>query len=79
MEAILYKATAIIIHTIFDMTLMIILSSTAICENTLINACVITQIHRLPEYAYKADKIKQFVSNPKEKNGTLTFVILPSI
>lgn len=59
--------------------LIIKLSSIAICESALINACVITQIHKLPEYAYKADKTKQLVSSPNEKNKTFTFVTLPSI
>ena len=55
------------------------LPPTDICDNVLINACVITHIHKLFEYANNAEKIKQFVNNPNKKYGTLTISILPSI
>ena len=67
------------IHTTLNILPISALSFTVIWDNVLINACVITHIHKLFEYANNAEKIKQFVNNPNKKYGTLTISILPSI
>ena len=46
------------------------LPPTDICDNVLINACVIAHIHKLLVLLYNADKIKQFVKSPSKKLPT---------
>ena len=85
-----YSATASKMHTAFNTTSTtipavtcpsaVICDGTVICDSVLINAWVITQIHKLPEYAYRADKIKQLVNRSNKKNGILKlFAKLSSI
>ena len=52
---------------------------TDICDNVLINACVITHIHKLFVFLYSADNIKQFIKSPSKKLPTRTNCIDPSI